>query len=109
MSAQYVSTDVKETDKEIVVVVELPGFDDKDISLSLQGGVLTIRGEKKVERDEGKENYRMMERSRGNFQCTVRLPDTVNEDKVETSFNRGVLKVSLAKRPEAKGAKRRAT
>ena len=98
--------DVKETDKEIVVEAELPGIDDKDISLSLQDGVLTIRGEKKLERDEEKEKYRMMERRHGSFQRSVRLPDTVDEDKVEASFDNGVLKVSLPKRPEAIGKQR---
>jgi HSP20 family protein len=98
--------DVKETDKEIVVEAELPGIDDKDISLSVQDGVLTIRGEKKLERDEEKENYRMMERRHGSFQRSVRLPDTVDEDKVEASFDNGVLKVSLPKRPEAIGKQR---
>jgi len=98
--------DVKETDKEIVVEAELPGMDDKDISLSLQDGILTIKGEKKLERDEEKENYRMMERRYGSFQQSVRLPDTVDEDKVEASFNNGVLKVSLPKRPEAIGKQR---
>lgn len=98
--------DVKETDKEIVVEAELPGIDDKDISLSLQDGILTIKGEKKLERDEEKENYRMMERRHGSFQRSVRLPDTVDENKVEASFNNGVLKVSLPKRPEAIGTQR---
>jgi HSP20 family protein len=98
--------DVKETDKEIVVEAELPGIDDKDISLSVQDGVLTIRGEKKLERDEEKENYRMMERRHGSFQRSVRLPDTVDEDKVEASFDNGVLKVSLPKRPGAIGKQR---
>ena len=98
--------DVKETDKEIVVEAELPGIDDKDISLSLQDGILTIKGEKKLERDEEKENHRMMERRHGSFQRSVRLPDTVDEDKVEASFNNGVLKVSLPKRPEAIGKQR---
>jgi HSP20 family protein len=98
--------DVKETDKEIVVEAELPGMDDKDISLSLQDGILTIKGEKKLERNEEKESYRMAERRYGSFQRSVRLPDTVNEDKVEASFNNGVLKVSLPKRPEAIGKQR---
>jgi HSP20 family protein len=95
--------DVKETDKEIVVEAELPGIDEKDVSLALQDGVLTIRGEKKHEVDEAKENYRIMERRYGSFQRSLRLPDTVDEDKVEASFNNGVLKVSLPKRPEAIG------
>jgi HSP20 family protein len=98
--------DVRETDKEIVVEAELPGIDDKDISLSLQDGVLTIRGEKKHEHDEENENYRMTERRYGSFQRSLRLPDTVDEDKVEANFDKGVLKVKLAKRPEAIGKQR---
>ena len=98
--------DVKETDKEIVVEAELPGIDEKDVSLALQDGVLTIRGEKKHEHDEEKEGYRMTERRYGSFQRSVRLPDTVDEDKVEASFNNGVLKVSLPKLPEAVGKQR---
>lgn len=99
--------DVTETDKEIVVEAELPGIDEKDISLSLQDGVLTIRGEKKHEHDEEKENYRMTERRYGSFQRSVQLPETVDEDKVEATFNNGVLKVSLPKRPEAIGKHRK--
>jgi HSP20 family protein len=99
--------DVTETDKEIVVEAELPGIDEKDVSLSLQDGVLTIRGEKKHERNEEKENYRMMERRYGSFQRSVQLPDTVDEDKIEATFNNGVLKVSLPKRPEAIGKHRK--
>src|SRR5262249_16109042 len=70
--------DVTETDKEIVVEAELPGIDEKDVSLALQDGVLMIRGEKKHEHDEEKENYRMMERRYGSFQRSVQLPDTVD-------------------------------
>ena len=98
--------DVRETDKEIVVEAELPGIDDKDISLSLQDGILTIRGEKKHERDEENESYRMMERRYGSFQRSLRLPHTVDEDKVEANFDKGVLKVKLLKRPEAIGRQR---
>ena len=99
--------DVTETDKEIVVEAELPGIDEKDVSLSLQDGVLTIRGEKKHEHDEEKENYRMTERRYGSFQRSVQLPETVDEDKVEATFNNGVLKVSLPKGPEAIGKHRK--
>ena len=99
--------DVKETDKEILIAAELPGTNEKDISLTLQNGVLTIQGEKKVEYDEEKENYHVMERSYGSFPRSLRLPDTVDEDKVEARFENGVLKVSLPKRAEALGAQRR--
>jgi HSP20 family protein len=68
--------------------------------------VLTIRGEKKLERDEEKENYRMMERRYGSFERSIRVPDTVDEDNVEASFENGVLKVRLSKRPEAIGKQR---
>jgi HSP20 family protein len=98
--------DVRETDKEMVIEAELPGIDDKDISLSLQDGVLTIRGEKKHEHDEENENYRMTERRYGSFQRSLRLPDTVDEAKVEANFDKGVLKVMLPKRPEAIGKQR---
>jgi HSP20 family protein len=98
--------DVRETDKEIVVEAELPGIDEKNVSLALQDGVLTIRGEKKHEHDEEKENYRIMERRYGSFQRSLRLPDTLDEDKVEASFNNGVLRVSLPKRLEAIGKQR---
>jgi HSP20 family protein len=99
--------DVKETDKEILIEAELPGAEEKDISLCLQNGILTLQGEKKIEYDEEKENYRMMERSYGSFQRSLRLPDTIDEDKVEARFENGVLKVTLPKRAEAAGAHRK--
>jgi HSP20 family protein len=101
------SLDVKETDQQIVVEAELPGLDEKDVSLTMQNGVLTIQGEKKIEFDEEKENYHVMERRYGSFQRSLRVPDTVDEGKVEARFDNGVLKVTLPKRPEAGGAQRK--
>lgn len=94
------SMDVKETDKEISIEAELPGLDEKDLSLTMQNGVLTIEGEKKLEHEEEKENYHVMERRYGGFHRSLRIPDTVNEDKIEARFDKGVLKVVLPKRPE---------
>jgi len=94
------SIDVKETDKKIVVETELPGLDEKDISLTVQNGVLTIQGEKKLDYDEEKENYHVMERRYGSFQRSLRLPDTVDDTKIDAHFDNGVLKVTLPKRPE---------
>jgi HSP20 family protein len=94
------SMDVKETNKEIVVETELPGLDEKDISLTVQNGVLTIQGEKKLDYDEEKENYHVMERRYGSFQRSLRLPDTVDDTKINARFDNGVLKVTLPKRPE---------
>ena len=92
--------DVKETEKELVVTADLPGIDEKDVHLTLQDGVLTMRGEKKSERKDERENYHLVERSHGSFQRSIRLPETIDEDKVEARFDKGVLTVTLPKRPE---------
>jgi HSP20 family protein len=101
------SMDVKETDKEIVVETELPGLDEKDISLTVQNGILTIQGEKKLEYYEEKENYHVMERRYGSFQRSLRLPDTVDDNKIDARFANGVLKVTMSKRPELTGEQRK--
>jgi HSP20 family protein len=95
------SLDVKETDKDIVVEAELPGLEDKDISLTMQNGMLTITGEKRLDHDEQREDYHIMERRYGSFQRSLQVPDTVDEDKVDARFENGVLTITLPKRPEA--------
>ncbi len=92
--------DVKENEKEIVVKADLPGIDEKDINLTFHDGVLTLRGEKKSEHTDERENYHVMERSYGSFQRAIRVPETIDEDKVEARFDKGVLTVTLPKRPE---------
>jgi HSP20 family protein len=89
--------DVTETDKEIKVAAELPGLDEKDIEVLLSGNLLTISGEKKAEQEEKRENYYRMERSYGSFQRSVQLPAEVDEDKIEATFKKGVLTISLPK------------
>ena len=100
------STDLKETDKEFLVEAELPGMDENDVSVTLTNGVLTIRGEKKSEREEKKENYRLMERSYGSFHRSFQLGDAVDPDNVKASFEKGVLRVALPKRPESAKAEK---
>jgi HSP20 family protein len=92
--------DVKETEKALVVTADLPGIDEKDIHLTIHNGVLSLRGEKKSERTDEHENYHLMERSYGSFQRSIRLPETVDDDQVEAQFDKGVLTVTLPKRPE---------
>ena len=92
--------DVKENEKEIVVKADLPGMDEKDINLTIHNGVLSLRGEKKSEHTDQRENYHVMERSYGSFQRSIRLPETINEDKAEARFDKGVLTITLPKRPE---------
>ena len=96
------TADVSETDKEVIVRAELPGMDSKEFDISLSGSVLTIKGERKHEREEKKENFHLVERSSGSFSRTLQLPVEVIADKVEASYKDGVLSVKMPKtEPEA--------
>ncbi len=96
------SLDVSETKNEFVVKAELPGIDPKDIDISLTNDILTIKGEKKQEKEEKEENYHLIERSYGSFTRSVRVPGQVQSDKINATFKNGVLKVTLPKTEEAK-------
>jgi HSP20 family protein len=93
------SMDVAETDKEVRVCVELPGVDEKDIDVTLDNDLLTIRGEKKFEQEKGDEktNYHFVERGYGRFQRSLRLPFQANPDDVKASYSNGVLTVTVPK------------
>lgn len=93
--------DVRDSGKEIIIETELPGVEEEDLSVSILNGTLTIKGEKKFEHDEEKENYQRMERYYGSFQRSMSLPDSIDDEKIEAKLDRGVLTVRLAKRPEA--------
>ncbi len=101
------SADVTETENEIEVTVELPGMDEKDIDLSVSEDVLTIRGEKKAEREESRQGFYMSERSYGSFHRRIPLPAEVDTESVSAEFKKGVLTVILPKTPEAKAKVRR--
>lgn len=94
------SIDVKETDKAIEIQAELPGVDQKDVEVSYANGVLTIKGEKKAEKEESQAGYRFSERSYGSFLRSFSIDD-VDADKIAASFDKGVLKVTLPKAPAA--------
>ncbi len=89
--------DVSETENEVRICAELPGVNQDDVEISLDDDVLTIRGEKKLERKDEKENYHFMERSYGTFQRSLRLPFRVEPDQVQADFTNGVLTVTLPK------------
>ena len=91
------SMDLSETDKEIEITAELPGLEEKDIQLNVADNVLTIRGEKKNEREETKKDYHLVERSYGSFTRAVQLPDGVNPDSIKAVMSKGVLKVTVPK------------
>ena len=91
--------DVSETDTEITLTVELAGIDEKDVDITLQDNILTIRGEKKNERDEKNEHYHLTERSSGTFSRSISLPAEVQQDAIDASFKKGLLTVRLPKLP----------
>ncbi|WP_027520758.1 Hsp20/alpha crystallin family protein [Bradyrhizobium sp. Ec3.3] len=95
------AVDVAETDKAYEITAELPGMDEKGIEVNLANGGLTIKGEKKVEKEEKQKDYYVSERRYGSFERTFALPEDVEADKIEASFRSGVLKVTLPKTAEA--------
>jgi HSP20 family protein len=105
-SAAWPHVDIGETDKEVKVVAELPGMEEKNIEVSLHEGVLTLKGEKKSEKSEnGGSLY--SERWQGQFQRSLQLGPDVDPEKVSASFKNGVLTVTMAKRPEAESQVKR--
>jgi HSP20 family protein len=91
------SMDVTETDKEIEITAELPGLEEKDVQINLADNLLTIRGEKKAEKEQKEKDYRLVERSYGSFARTLELPEGVNPDAVKATIDKGVLKVTVPK------------
>lgn len=99
---------VSENDTAIQVTAELPGIDPKDVDVTLARDMLTIRGEKKEEKKEEKDNYYHMERTFGSFSRSIPLPaGVVNADKIDANFKNGVLTITLPKREEAQATTKR--
>jgi len=99
--------DVHDNGKQVTIEIDLPGVDEKDVSVTLTNGVLTIKGQKKSEREEKKDSYYMCERSYGSFERSLRMPESIDENKLEAKFDKGVLKVIAQKKPEALKAERK--
>lgn len=91
------SMDVTETDKEIEITAELPGLEEKDVQINIADNILTIRGEKKAEKEQKDKNYRLVERSYGAFERTLELPEGVNADAIKANISKGLLKVTVPK------------
>ena len=96
------AVDIYETKDAIVLNVELPGVTKENISLEVKDSTLTLRGEKKLEKDVKEESYHRMERTYGSFMRAFTLPSTVSHDKVKAKFKDGILEIMLPKAEEAK-------
>jgi HSP20 family protein len=94
--------DVVETDEDLQVTAELPGMDEKDVDVSISRDVLTIKGEKKAEKEIKKKDFYQMERSFGTFSRSIPLPASVDTAQVTASFKKGVLSIRLPKTVSAK-------
>jgi len=102
-STTWPHVEVSETNDAVKVVAEVPGLEEKDVELTLNDNVLTLKGEKKVET----QNPLYTERWQGQFQRSVQLGSDVDPERVEATFNNGVLTITLPKRPEVQGKAKR--
>jgi HSP20 family protein len=94
--------DVYEDEHNVTLKIEVPGIEEKDIEVRVENNTLTVHGERKLEKDEKEENYRRVERQYGSFTRTFTLPNTVDTENVSANYDKGVLKIKLAKKAEAK-------
>jgi HSP20 family protein len=97
--------DVAETDKDVEITAELPGLEEKDVQVNIADNVLTIKGEKKAEKEQKEKNYHTIERSYGSFYRAINLPTGINTDAIKATLANGVLKVVVPK-PAAAQAKK---
>lgn len=99
---------VSETDNALEISAELPGMDAENLDVSIDGNFLTIKGEKKEEKEDKKKNFHVMERRYGNFSRTLNIPaDSLDLDKIESKFKKGVLYLKLPKSANAKSKRRK--
>ncbi len=96
------AVDILETPEAYEVKAELPGIPKEDVHISVENNILTLKGERKFEKDESKENYHRIERTYGAFARSFNLPTRVDHDRVQAKFDNGVLTISVPKAAEAK-------
>src|SRR5467141_859153 len=96
------AVDVYEDEHNVTLKIEVPGIDEKDIDVRIENNTLTVHGERKIEKEEKEENFRRVERQYGSFTRQFTLPNTVDPEQVNATYDKGVLKITLAKKAEAK-------
>jgi HSP20 family protein len=101
------AVDVTQTDKGYEITAELPGMEEKDVEVKLANGILTIRGEKRDEKEEKNKDYYLRERSFGSFERSFQVPEDVEPDRINASFKKGVLTVMLPKSAQAERAEKK--
>ncbi len=95
------AVDVYEDDKKVVLKLEVPGIEEKDLDIRVENHTLTVKGERKFEKEEKEENFHRIERRYGSFYRAFTLPSTVDTENVDAKYEAGVLKLELKKKPEA--------
>lgn len=100
--ASFPCVDLAESDDDVTVTMELPGIEAEDVDIGINGDVLTVSGEKKHEDEEKKKDYHYVERHFGRFHRYAQLPSSVDPDSADATFKKGVLKIALKKRSDAK-------
>ena len=95
------AVDVYEDSKKVVLKLEVPGIDEKDLDIRVENNTLTVKGERKFEKEEKEENFHRIERRYGTFYRAFTLPSTVDTEHVQANYENGILKLELSKKPEA--------
>jgi HSP20 family protein len=95
------AVDIYEDDKKVVLKLEVPGIDEKDLDVRMENHTLTVKGERKLETEEKEENFHRIERRYGSFFRAFTLPTTVDAEHIKANYRNGILRLELAKKPEA--------
>lgn len=101
----YPNVDIHEKEKELVLTAELPGIDEKDIDIEVEGNTLTLKGKREMEKETKEDDYHRIERSYGSFYRSFSLPSYVNPDKIKAEHTGGLLRITMPKKAELKPKK----
>ena len=96
------AVDVYEDEHNVTLKIEVPGIDEKDIDVRVENNTLTVHGERKFEKEEKEENFRRVEQQYGSFTRSFTLPNSVDTESIQANYDKGILKIALAKKAEAK-------
>ncbi len=99
------AVDIYESENQLVLTAEIPGVDEKDVEIKIEDNTLTIKGERKFEKETKEENYHRIERSYGSFYRSFTLPNYIDQDKIHAEHENGVLKITMPKKAELKPKK----